>query len=146
MLLYSTGKDLSKEKWDGLFTRFWNVLGLFGADEVRPLGNFADDLHAFAMHTKNVYVDAPSSHHCAGTMRGLLRYLSRQQLCAARSDPDAYLNAIATSKCRPLALLVGALQSVKSIHEVEILKVSVDISVCVHAKVGRASPLHESGC
>ena len=76
MLLYSTGKDLSKEKWDGVFTRFWNVLGLFGADEVRPLGNFADDLHAFAAHTKNVYVDAPSSHHCAGTMRGLLRYLS----------------------------------------------------------------------
>ena len=73
MLLYSTGKDPSKEKWDGAFTRFRDVLGLFGADEARPLENFADDLRAFAARAENVYVDAPSSHRRAGTTtRGLL--------------------------------------------------------------------------
>ena len=140
MLLYSTGKDPSKEKWDGAFTRFRDVLGLFGADEARPLENFADDLRAFAARAEHVYVDAPAHHHSrrAGTARGLLRYLSRQQPRAARSDPDAYLDAIATSKRRPLAPLVGALRSVKSTHEVEVMKASADISARAHAKVGRA--------
>jgi intermediate cleaving peptidase 55 len=138
MLLYSTGKDSSKEKWDGAFTRFRDVLGLFGADEARPLENFADDLRAFAARAENVYVDAPS-HRRAGKTRGLLRYLSRQQPRAARSDPDAYLDAIATSKRRPLTPLVGALRSVKSMHEVEVMKASADISARAHAKVGRAS-------
>ena len=146
MLLYSTGKDPSKEKWDGAFTRFRDVLGLFGADEARPLENFADDLRAFAARAEHVYVDAPSSHRRAGTTRGLLRYLSRQQPRAARSDPDAYLDAIATSKRRPLAPLVGTLRSVKSIHEVEVMKASAGISARAHAKVGRASSLREFGC
>jgi intermediate cleaving peptidase 55 len=136
MLLYSTGKDPSKEKWDGAFTRFQDVQGLFGADEARPLENFADDLRAFAARAENVYVDAPAHHgRRASTGRGLLRYLSRQQPRAARSDPDAYLDAIAASKRRPLAPLVGALRSVKSTHEVGVMKASADISARAHAKV-----------
>lgn len=139
MLLYSTGKDPSKEKWDGAFTRFQDVLGLFGADEARPLENFADDLRAFAARSEHVYVDAPPAHHhgrrTSTAGRGLLRYLSRQQPRAARSDPDAYLDAIAASKRRALAPLVGALRSVKSTHEVGVMKASADISARAHAKV-----------
>ncbi|KAH9172158.1 peptidase M24 [Lactarius sanguifluus] len=138
MLLYSTGKDPSKEKWDGAFTRFQDVLGLFGADEARPLENFADDLRAFAARAEHVYVDGPAHHgRRAGSGRGLLRYLSRQQPRAARSDPDAYLDAIAASKRRPLAPLVGALRSVKSTHEQEVMKASADISARAHAKTMR---------
>jgi hypothetical protein len=45
ILLYSTGcKGPSKEKWDGASTRFEDVVALFGADDARPLENFADDL------------------------------------------------------------------------------------------------------
>jgi len=44
MLLYSTGKDPSKEKWDGASTRFEDVVALFGTDDARPLENFADEL------------------------------------------------------------------------------------------------------
>ena len=138
MLLYSTGKDPSKEKWDGAFTRFQDVLGLFGADEARPLENFADDLRTFAARAEHVYVDAPAHlgrRAAAGTGRGLLRYLSRQQPRAARSDPEAYLDAIAAPKRRPLAPLVGALRSVKSTHELEAMKASADISARAHAKV-----------
>ena len=139
MLLYSTGKDPSKEKWDGAFTRFQDVLGLFGADEARPLENFADDLRAFAARSEHVYVDTPPAHQngrrASTAGRGLLRYLSRQQPRAARSDPDAYLDAIAASKRRALAPLVGALRSVKSTHEVGVMKASADISARAHAKV-----------
>jgi intermediate cleaving peptidase 55 len=139
MLLYSTGKDPSKEKWDGAFTRFQDVLGLFGADEARPLENFADDLRALAARAEHVYVDVPAHQgRRAGSGRGLLRYLSRQQPRTARSDPDAYLDAIAASKRRPLAPLVGALRSVKSTHELDIMKASADISARAHAKVSRA--------
>lgn len=139
MLLYSTGKDPSKEKWDGAFTRFQDVLGLFGADEARPLENFADDLRAFAARAEHVYVDVPAhqGHRAAGSGRGLLRYLSRQQPRAARTDPDAYLDAIAASKRRPLASLVGALRSVKSTHELDVMKASADISARAHAKVSQ---------
>ncbi|KAI9466605.1 peptidase M24 [Lactarius psammicola] len=142
MFLYSTGKDPSKEKWDGAFTRFQDVLGLFGADEARPLENFADDLRAFAARADHVYVDVPAHHHHhhgrrAGSGRGLLRYLSRQQPRAARSDPDAYLDAIAASKRRTLAPLVGALRSVKSTHEQNVMKASADISARAHAKTMR---------
>jgi intermediate cleaving peptidase 55 len=65
MLLYSTGKDPSKEKWDGASTRFEDVVALFGADDARPLENFADDLRALAARAEHVYVDvpAPAHHH-----------------------------------------------------------------------------------
>ena len=63
MLLYSTGKDPSKEKWDGASTRFEDVVALFGADDARPLENFADDVRALAARAEHVYVDVPAAHH-----------------------------------------------------------------------------------
>lgn len=63
MLLYSTGKDPSKEKWDGALTRFEDVVALFGTDDARPLENFADDVRALAARAEHVYVDVPAAHH-----------------------------------------------------------------------------------
>ncbi|KAI0250561.1 peptidase M24 [Lactifluus subvellereus] len=146
MFLYSTGKDPSKEKWDGASTRFEDVVGVFGADEARPLENFADDLRPLAARAEHVYVDVPAphhqqnqQHHRRASAKGLLRYLARPPRAAARSsDPEAYyLDGVGPSKRRPLAPLVRALRSVKSKCEQDVMKLSADISARAHAKTMR---------
>ncbi|KAI0301929.1 peptidase M24 [Multifurca ochricompacta] len=134
MLIYSTGKDPSKEKWDGAFTRFGDVVSLFGADEAHPIENFADDLRVLAARADHVYVDVPAHHHKRASGRGLLRYLSPRPPRAAKSDPEAYLDSIGTSKRKPLASLVGVLRGVKSKYEQDVMKMSADISARAHAK------------
>ncbi|KAI0269392.1 peptidase M24 [Gloeopeniophorella convolvens] len=137
MFLYCTGKDPSKEKWDGASTRFDDAVALFGADEARPLENLPDDLRAFAARAAHVYIDAPpGSRRASASGRGLLRYLARGPR-AAKSDPEAYLESVAPAKRRPLAPLVGRLRSVKSKHEQEVMKASADISARAHAKTMR---------
>jgi len=137
MLLYSMGKDPSKEKWDGASTSFGDVVDLFGADEARPLENFADDLRALAARAEHVYVDVPGHHphhHRRASAKGLLRYLGRPPRLA-KSDPEAYLDSISPFKRMPLAPHVGVLRSVKSKYEQDVMKVSADISARAHAKV-----------
>ena len=169
-ILYSTGKDPSKEKWDGASTRFVDVVSLFGADDARPLDNFADDLRAFVARAEHVYVDLPASspnsnsahhnnrharyhhhHHPRRRVVGsgtrfpsLFKYLSRQPSSSSSFDDNdqtgSYMDVIASSmslsKRKPLAPLVGALRSVKSECEVEVMKASAEISARAHAKVG----------
>ncbi|KAF8485194.1 peptidase M24 [Russula ochroleuca] len=162
MLLYSTGKDPSKEKWDGASTRFTDVVALFGADDARPLDTFTDDLRALVARAEHVYADISHQHQhnhnhnqhqrhhqhhhrrISGT-RLLLKYLSRgQQATTSHSHDDAsgqqsYLDVIAgsRSKRRSLAPLVGTLRSVKSECEVEVMKASAEISARAHAKTMR---------
>lgn len=164
MILYSTGKDPSKEKWDGASTRFADVVTLFGADDARPLDDFTDDLRALVARADHFYVDFPplnssqhSRHHthhhhhrrrvvgaAAGTRFPFFKYLSRQRQqpsSFADNDNDAetgsYMDVIASSmsKRKSLAPLVGALRSVKSEYEVEVMKASAEISARAHAKV-----------
>jgi intermediate cleaving peptidase 55 len=171
MILYSTGKDPSKEKWDGASTRFADVISLFGADDARPLDSFADDLRALVARAEHLYVDLPAPnsnqqhsrqtryhHHRrrvvgAGTLSGTRfpffnKYLSRRSSSsfddnddhyAAETGGSSYMDVIAsstsTSMRKPLAPLVGALRSVKSGCEVEVMKASAEISARAHAKV-----------
>ena len=78
------------------------------------------------------------------------KYLSRQQQQPSSSSFDddhtetgtgSYMDVIATSmsmsKRKPLAPLVGALRSVKSECEVEVMKASAEISARAHAKTMR---------
>ena len=154
MLLYSTGKDPSKEKWDGASTRFADVIALFGADDARPLDTFTDDLRALVTRAEHVYADIPHHHsphphqhrhyhhhhrRVSGT-RLLLKYLSRGQHShddTAAAETQSYLDVIAASRSKrsSLAPLVGALRSVKSACEVEVMKASAEISARAHAKV-----------
>ncbi|KAI0002876.1 peptidase M24, structural domain-containing protein [Russula compacta] len=148
MFLYSAGRDPSKEKWDGASTRFADVVALFGVDDARPLENFADDLRAFVARAKHVYVDVPAhSHrhrhhhhhhrHSPRRISGLLfKYLSRHHQPRAAAAAS-YLDVIDPSKQRPLAPLVGALRSVKSECELEVMKASAEISALAHAKTMR---------
>ena len=163
MLLYSTGKDASKEKWDGAFTRFADVVALFGADDARPLDTFVDDLRSFVARAEHVYADLPAparhphnnrhrrhhqhhhhqQHRGASGTRLLLKYLARGQpfrdprTAFDEAEAQTYLDVIAASqgKRRPLEPLVGALRSIKSGCEVEVMKASAEISARAHAKV-----------
>jgi intermediate cleaving peptidase 55 len=162
MFLYSTGKDPSKEKWDGASTRFEDVVALFGADDARPLENVTDDLRALAARAEHVYVDVPKParhrlyrlhrqhRRAASGTTGLLKYyLSRRQRASDDDDNDnvetgpgsevaSYMDVVPASKYRPLAPLVGKLRSVKSAFEIEVMKASAEISARAHAKVSES--------
>jgi hypothetical protein len=114
---------------------------------------------------EHVYVDFPAPnpnstqhnrhyryhHHrrrvigAAGARFPFFKYLSLQQPSSSSFDDDdhaetgtgSYMDVIATSmsKRKPLAPLVGALRSVKSECEVEVMKASAEISARAHAKV-----------
>ena len=160
MLLYSTGKDASKEKWDGASTRFADVVTLFGADGARPLDTFVDDLRSLVARAEHVYADvpAPARHHRhhrhhqhqhprrVSGARFLLKYLARGESFRGAApllydaEPQTYLDVIAASQSKrsPLAPLVSALRGVKSMCEVEVMKASAEISARAHAKVSCA--------
>jgi intermediate cleaving peptidase 55 len=162
-ILYSAGKDRSKEKWDGASTGFADVVALFGADDARPLDNFANDLRALLARAEHVYVDLPPapSHHnrhtrhhrrrvvgaaTAGTrFPSFFKYLARQPQPSSfdedHAETGSYVDVIAASmsKRKPLAPLVGALRSVKSECEVQVMKASAEISARAHAKVSLGS-------
>ena len=169
MILYSTGRNPSKEKWDGASTRFADVISLFGADDARPLEDFTDDLRALVARAEHVYVDFPAPNHnrhyrhhhrrravgagTAGTRFPFFKYLSRQQQQPSststsfdddRAETGSYMDVIATSmsKRKPLTPLVGALRSVKSECEVEMMKASAEISARAHAKVSFVGCAH----
>jgi intermediate cleaving peptidase 55 len=90
MLLYSTGKDPSKEKWDGASTRFEDVVALFGADDARPLESFADDLRALTARAEHVYVDAPApAHHHHHHRHNRHRAHHRRRVAASSSSSAA---------------------------------------------------------
>ena len=162
MLLDSTGKDAFKEKWDSAFTRFADVVALFGADGARPLDTFVDDLCSLVACAEHVYADLPAParhpttthrhhrhhhhqhrHQRASGTRFLLKYLARGQpfrdprTAFDEVEAQTYLDVIAASqgKRRPLEPLVGALWSIKSGCEVEVMKTSAEISARAHAKV-----------
>lgn len=172
MILYSTGNDPSKEKWDGASTRFADVISLFGADDARPLDNLADDLRALVARAEHLYVDLPGPNRhtryhprrrgvvgvgASGTRFPFFKkYLSRQpddgvdhaaaETGGSSSSSYTYMDVIAsTSKRKPLAPLVGALRSVKSACEVEVMKASAEISARAHAKVSRGVFFYEFG-
>ncbi|KAI0043165.1 peptidase M24 [Auriscalpium vulgare] len=138
MLLYSTGKDPSKEKWDGAYTRFADSVALFGADEGRPIEDFAADLKALVATASHVYVDAPSARReRAGrsTTKTLLKFLGGSR--SSKTDPESVLDALITAKRKPLASVVGELRSVKSKYEQAVLRAAADISARAHAKTMR---------
>ncbi|KAI0302970.1 peptidase M24 [Russula brevipes] len=143
MLLYSTGTDPPKEKWDGAATRFADVVALFGADDARPRESFADDLRALAARAEHVYIDVPERHRRQQQQRRgggsvgaalLLGYLSRRH---HHPEGPPHLDAVPAAKRKPLAPLVGALRSVKSPCEVDVMRASAEISARAHAKTMR---------
>ena len=100
------------------------------------------DLPAHAHHHRHHH-----HHRDASGTRLLLKYLARGQpfwdprAAFDEAETQSYLDVIAASqgKWRPLEPLVGALRSIKSTWEVEIMKASAEISARAHAKVSLCS-------
>ncbi|KAI0063075.1 peptidase M24 [Artomyces pyxidatus] len=136
MLLYSTGKDPSKEKWDGAYTRFDDVVSLFGADEAHPIEDFPADLKTLVSSASHVYADVPRRERASrSSAKGLLRFLGGGRV--QKGDPESPLDTVPAARQKPLAPLVGELRSVKSKWEQEVMRASADISGRAHAKTMR---------
>lgn len=62
-----------------------------------------------------------------------LKYLSPD--APARSEPEIALDALSSSKRRPLAPVIGRLRAIKSPAEQAVMRAAADISSYAHMKV-----------
>ncbi|KAG5716139.1 Intermediate cleaving peptidase of 55 kDa [Termitomyces sp. T112] len=137
MTLFSKGRDLAKEKWDGAKTSVDEAAAIFRADDAQSIDNFSSHLKsATAMHSC-VYVDIPSTHTRRGpsaTSKSILKHLSPP--VKARSDYDVIVDSL-SKKRRPLAPELARLRAIKSPAEQRVMKTAADISGRAHAKTMR---------
>lgn len=135
MILFCTGKDPAKEKWEGAKTRFDDVVTIFGADEGRPIESFAEELKQLVSSSSQVYVDLPPStsrRHAHG-MKSFLKFLASSS--SAKADYESVMEGLSATKRKPLAPIVGKMRAIKSKFEQGVLKAAADISSKGHTKV-----------
>ncbi|KDQ28810.1 hypothetical protein PLEOSDRAFT_1102850 [Pleurotus ostreatus PC15] len=140
MHLFCGGKDTDKEKWDGARTTFRDAAKIFNADEATSIDEFPTYLKSIIHQYSNVYVDLPPSvlRKRGGpkyASKGLLRFLASPM--SGRTDHEAVIDALASSRRKPLASEVGKLRNIKSPAEQQIMRAAADISGRAHAKTMR---------
>ncbi|KAF4600522.1 hypothetical protein EYR38_005151 [Pleurotus pulmonarius] len=140
MHLFCGGKDTDKEKWDGARTTFRDAAKIFNADEATSIDEFPTYLKSIIHQFSNVYVDLPASvlRKRGGpkyASKGLLRFLASPM--SGRTDHEAVIDALASSRRKPLASEVGKLRSIKSPAEQQVMRAAADISGRAHAKTMR---------
>ncbi|EIM85484.1 peptidase M24 [Stereum hirsutum FP-91666 SS1] len=139
MILFCTGKDPAKEKWEGAKTRFDDVVTIFGADEGRPIESFTEELKHLVSSSSQVYVDLPPStsrRHAHG-MKSFLKFLASSS--SAKADYESVMEGLSATKRKPLAPIVGKMRAIKSKFEQGVLKAAADISSRGHTKIMRLS-------
>ncbi|TFK64905.1 peptidase M24 [Pluteus cervinus] len=137
MILFSAGKNSEKEKWEGAKTGFLQAGTIFRADDALPIDSFATYLKSVTSNCSTIFVDLPPTHTRRGprgTTKSIMKYLSAH---SSRSDHDAVIDALSSSKRKPLAPEVGRLRTIKSIAERDVMRAAADISGRAHAKTMR---------
>ncbi|KAJ8514895.1 hypothetical protein ONZ45_g7632 [Pleurotus djamor] len=137
MHLFSTGKDTEKEKWDGARTTFHDAANLFRADSADPIALFPTTLKSLLPRSENIYLDIPLSTYPSRrtTHKSLLRFLSSS--ISGRTEYEAIIDALSSSRRHPLAPQVARLRAIKSPAEQKIMREAADISGRAHAKTMR---------
>ncbi|KAG2014041.1 peptidase M24 [Coprinopsis cinerea AmutBmut pab1-1] len=130
MTLFSAGKDLAKEKWDGARTSFQDLEKIFGAHDAAPISSFSSRLRSILGSYSNVYVDVPNS-----TRRSTTNSILKTLTASLRGTTS--LNDIPVSKRLPLAPEVAKLRHIKSDAERKIMHEAATISARAHAKTMR---------
>lgn len=134
MILFCTGKDPAKEKWEGAKTRFDDVVSIFGADEGRPIESFAQDLKNLVSSASQVYVDLPqTSKRQPYGMKSFLKFLASSS--SAKGDLESVMDGLSSTKRTSLAPIVGKMRAIKSKHEQAVLRAAADLSSKGHTKV-----------
>ncbi|ESK93098.1 peptidase m24 [Moniliophthora roreri MCA 2997] len=132
MTLFSTGKNPSKEQWDGARTSFDALCSVFGADDARSIDDFSAHLRSRADRHAHVYVDVPPIRR-RGKKPELLSYLTGSSI---PTHTDPILDGL-RHKPRPLAPQIARLRAFKSPNEQRIMRNAADISGRAHAKTMR---------
>ncbi|KAJ7087306.1 peptidase M24 [Mycena belliarum] len=138
MTLFSAGKDSAKEKWDGAKTGPNEVATIFQADEARSIDHFASHLRSVLSTCSNVFVDVPPTHNRKSaklTTKSILNYLSPS--LSPHTEYDSIVDALSSSKRKPLAPKISLLRAIKSEAEIRVMRQAADISGRAHAKTMR---------
>lgn len=121
MTLFCSGKDLSKEKWDGAMTGLSAAKDIFSADVALSIDLFGSHLKSLLPHFSHVYVDTlpTSTTECFPTER------------------DEIMDSISGSPRRPLAPQLAKWRAIKSKAEQNVMHHAADISARAHTKTMR---------
>ncbi|KAF5331579.1 hypothetical protein D9611_007572 [Ephemerocybe angulata] len=133
MTLFSAGKDLAKEKWDGARTGYTDVERIFKADNAVPISTFTSQLKSLVSASSNVFVDIPDTPRRSSS-KSLLKYLTSS---IRGGDPELALENLSSMKRRALAPEVAKLRHVKSKAEQAVMHKAATISGRAHAKTMR---------
>ncbi|KAI8984931.1 peptidase M24, structural domain-containing protein [Trametes punicea] len=138
MIMFSSGTDAAKEKWDGARTSPKDVVQYFRADEAEPISAFPSTLKCLATSASHVYLDIPnySKRTRATTPKSWLKYLSSSG-GLSRGEYDSLVDSLSSSKRKPLSPEVARLRAIKSEVEQRVMRQAADISALAHNKAMR---------
>ncbi|TFK43119.1 peptidase M24 [Crucibulum laeve] len=137
MTLFSTGKDSSKEKWDGARTNPSLFPTIFRATHSLPITSFSSHFRSILPKYSNVYIDLPNPTHPSSTKRTSQKSLLKFLTLPARAEYESVLDTLSTSKRKPLAPELARLRAIKSPAEQCVMRQAADISARAHAKTMR---------
>ncbi|KAJ7163843.1 peptidase M24 [Mycena crocata] len=138
MTMFSTGRDSAKEKWDGARTSLSEVATIFQADDARSIDHFSSHLRSVLSIYSNVFIDVPPTYTRKSskfTSKSILKYLTPP--LTPRTEYDLIIEALSSSKRKPLAPKVAQLRAIKSESELRVMRQAADISGRAHAKTMR---------
>ncbi|KAJ7067901.1 peptidase M24 [Mycena amicta] len=133
MTLFSAGRDSAKEKWDGARTSFHEARSLFEADDARSIDHFPGHLRSVLSSYSNVFVDTPAGDYRKRSKPGyksILQYLSSS--AASWNESDSVVDALASSRRKPLSPKIARLRAVKSDAELNMMRAAATISCRAH--------------
>ncbi|KZT35568.1 peptidase M24 [Sistotremastrum suecicum HHB10207 ss-3] len=131
MTMFCGRKHAEYEKWNGPRSGFEAAISIFGADDARDIIHFPSHLKSVVTSYSNVYVDVPASKR----RRSLLQYLSNQ--VAPKTEYESIIDALSSSRRRPLASEIIKLRTIKSPAEKRMMRLAADISGNAHADIMR---------
>ncbi|KAJ8085839.1 aminopeptidase [Marasmius tenuissimus] len=135
MTLFSSGKDFSKEQWEGARTSFSDACTHFHADDARSIDDFSSHFRSIAKQYSHVYLDVPPAKTRRGmksASKSFLKYLAGT--ASPTTDP---IIEMLNQKPRPLQPQLARLRAIKSENEQKVMREAGDISGRAHAKTMR---------
>ncbi|KAF9268397.1 peptidase M24 [Marasmius fiardii PR-910] len=136
MTLFSAGKDLSKEQWDGARTSFPDACMLFRADDARSIDDFSCHLDAILKRYSHVFLDIPSKK----TRRGP-KSISKSLIESLTGSPygitETVIETVKRKLTKPLTPHIARLRAIKSENEQRVMREAGNISGRAHAKTMR---------
>jgi len=142
MTLFSAGKDLAKEQWDGARTASADAVSHFRMDDAQLLSTLSSTLKRLGAVASHIYLDVPQSLSSSRRGRNPSQTTIHKILSLAGIPPrsehiENLLDSIAGTKRKSLAPEVAKLRSIKSETEQRIMRTAADISGRAHAKTMR---------